>query len=96
MVDEVVIRQPDYAYVAIEFFHSRLYKPEGKLDIGIVLLSADSWKERMYCACVLIDKKSRAEALKLDYGKFQNYWPTLDFCAKGWDLQVEEWMNSPD
>ncbi|MNL95730.1 hypothetical protein D3C81_55330 [compost metagenome] len=50
----------------------------------------------MYCPWIVIDKKSRAEALKLDYGKLEDYWQTLDFCAKGWELQVEEGMNSPD
>jgi hypothetical protein len=96
MADAIALRQPNYAHVGIEFFNSRLYGLGRKLDIGDVLLSADSWEERMYCAWIVIDKKSRAEALKLDYGKFENYWPTLDFCAKGWELHVEEWMNSPD
>ncbi|RON51775.1 hypothetical protein [Pseudomonas frederiksbergensis] len=96
MVDAVTHRQPNYSHVAIEFFNSRLFGSGGKLDIGDVLLSADSWEERMYCAWIVVDKKSRAKALKLDYGEFQNYWPTLDFCEKDWERQVEEWMNSPD
>ena len=96
MADEVAIRQPDYGYVAIEFFNSRLHGLGEKLDIGDVLLSADSWKERMYYAWIVIDKKSRTDALKLDYKEFQNYCPTLDFCAKDWEFLVEEWLNSPD
>lgn len=95
MADAVTLRQPNYAYVAIDFFNSRLYGLGGKLNIGDVLLSADSWKDRMYCAWIVIDKKSRAEALKLDYSEFQNYWPTLDLCAKDWEFQVEKWLNSP-
>ncbi|MBU6959015.1 hypothetical protein KRR23_14850 [Pseudomonas sp. CVAP len=96
MADAVILRQPNYAHVAIDFFNSRLCGLGGKLDIGDVLLSADSWKERMYCAWTVIDKKSRADALKLDYEEFQNYWPTLDFCAEDWSSEVEAWMDDPN
>jgi hypothetical protein len=50
----------------------------------------------MYSAWIVIDKKPLAGALKLDYSKFQNYWPTLDFCAKDWSAEVEAWMNDPN
>lgn len=96
MVDEIARRHPNYAHVGVEIFNSRLYGLEGRLDIGDVLLSADSWKVRMYSAWIVIDKKSRADALKLDYSKYQNYWPTLDFCAKDWSAEVEAWMNDPN
>ncbi|AWM92344.1 hypothetical protein DJ564_16725 [Pseudomonas sp. 31-12] len=96
MVDEIARRQPNYARVGVDFFNTRFYGLGGRLDIGDVLLSADSWKVRMYSAWIVIDKKSRAEALKLDYSKFQNYWPTLDFCAKDWSAEVEAWMNDPN
>ncbi|MFJ5282849.1 hypothetical protein ACIP66_03200 [Pseudomonas sp. NPDC088429] len=94
--DAVALHQPNYAHVAVDFFNSRLYGLGGKLDIGDALLAAEDWKERMCCAWAVIDKKSRTEALKLDYRKFQNYWPTLDFCTPSWDFQVEEWMSSTD
>jgi hypothetical protein len=93
LVDEIARRQPNYARVGVDFFNTRFYGLGGRLDIGDVLLSADSWKVRMYSAWIVIDKKSRAGALKLDYSKFQNYWPTLDFCAKDWSAEVEAWMN---
>ncbi|WP_202368142.1 hypothetical protein [Pseudomonas sp. MWU318] len=96
MVDEIARRQPNYARVGVDFFNTRFYGLGGRLDIGDVLLSADSWKVRMYSAWIVIDKKSRAEALKLDYSKLQNYWPTLDFCAKDWSTEVEAWMNDPN
>lgn len=93
MVDEIARRQPNYARVGVDFFNTRFYGLGGRLNVGDVLLSADSWKVRMYSAWIVIDKKSRADALKLDYSKFQNYWPTLDFCATDWSAEVEAWMN---
>ena len=47
----------------------------------------------MYFTWILASRGARAEALKLDYAVYQNYWPTLEFCEQGWPTKVKRWTK---
>lgn len=57
------------------------------------MLSTTDWKIRMYTVWSFIYKKWQIAAVELDYEKFHNYWPSLEFCESGWDAEVENWIS---
>lgn len=93
IADEVADRQPRYSHVAIDFFKSRLFKFGLDIDAAELLLSAPNWRTRMHFTWILASRGARAEALKLDYAVYQNYWPTLEFCEQGWPAKVKRWTK---
>ncbi|WP_397453731.1 hypothetical protein [Pseudomonas sp. NA-150] len=61
----------------------------------IHLLSAASFKIRMYAAWCIIGSVERGAAIQLDYNDVHNYWPSTEFCEPGWDDEVKRWVSTP-
>jgi hypothetical protein len=49
------------------------------LELAETFLAAKGWKRRMRLAWGFLDEHDQAAARKLDYSKFENYWPNLAF-----------------
>lgn len=55
----------------------------------------DDQLERTNVHCLeLFYKEWQDAATELDYDKFHNYWPSLDFCEPEWDAEVTKWVSS--
>lgn len=55
------------------------------------ILTAPSWKIRMYAAWCVLGGVERTIAAQLDYTEVHNYWPNADFCDPAWDEEVRQW-----
>ncbi|RMS98110.1 hypothetical protein [Pseudomonas coronafaciens] len=55
------------------------------------ILTAPSWKIRMYAAWCVLGGAERAIAAQLNYTEVHNYWPNADFCDPAWDEEVRQW-----
>jgi len=55
------------------------------------ILTAPSWKIRMYAAWCVLGGLGRTIAAQLDYTEVHNYWPNADFCDPAWDEEVRQW-----
>lgn len=77
-------RGADLFKPAMEHFRSAMRQKGFQEDEIRMLLSADGWQERMLFSWYALGEQARAASIAIDYDRFQNYWPNLDFLKKGW------------
>ncbi|WP_122206330.1 hypothetical protein [Pseudomonas viridiflava] len=75
---------PDFVKPAVEYFQSAMRRKGFQEDEIRVLLHAESWEERMRFSWYAVSEQARASSTVVDYNRYQNYWPNLDFCKEGW------------
>lgn len=70
--------------LAKDFFMASMRQKGFRDDEIRVLLYAESWEERMLFSWYAVSEQARASSTSIDYDRYQNYWPNLDFCKDGW------------
>lgn len=75
---------PEFVKPAIDFFMASMRRKGFQEDEIKVLLFAESWEERMLFSWYAVSEQARASSTAIDYDRYQNYWPNLDFCKPGW------------
>jgi hypothetical protein len=81
------------AAAAAELFVTTLMKDGWSWDTSHQLVMESDWQQRMYRAWNILNTQNRANAAGLDYEGYQNYWPNLDFCADGFEADMERWIS---
>ena len=77
-----------------EFFVTTLMKDGWSWNTSHRLVTETDWQQRMYRAWSVLNAENRGIATALDYEVYQNYWPNLEFCADGFQAEMERWISS--
>jgi hypothetical protein len=59
-----------------------------------LLMKETDWHHRMYRPWSVLNAQNRVLAAELDYDAYQDYWPDLQFCADGFQAEMERWISS--
>ncbi|MCU7247200.1 hypothetical protein [Pseudomonas koreensis] len=93
IVDRMIAHNASCANAAADFFVTTLMKDGWSWDTSYQLVMETDWQHRMYRAWNALNAENRANAAALDYEVYQNYWPNLDFCADGFEAEMESWIS---
>lgn len=93
ILDRLIAHDAGCANAATEFFVTTLMKDGWSWDTSHQLVMETKWQHRMYRAWNVLNAQNRTNAVALDYEVFQNYWPNLDFCADGFEAEMERWIS---
>jgi len=77
--DAIRNRIIDNPYEAKSHFVKQMSSIGMGLELCQIFMAAKGWKRRMRLAWEFLDEHDWAAARKLDYSKFENYWPNLTF-----------------
>ena len=93
ILDRMIAHNASCANAAADFFMTTLMKDGWSWNTSHQLVMETDWKRRMYRAWNVLNAENRANAAALDYEVYQNYWPNLDFCADGFEAEMERWIS---
>lgn len=92
MLDALTAFRPDRPDIAQTYFVNALIQSGWDLDIVQSMLVHVDWTDRMFSAWYWIEEEERTNAAALDYDVYQNFWPSFDFCAPGFDAKALDWI----
>lgn len=92
ILDRMIAHDAGCANAAAEFFVTTLMKDGWSWNTSNRLVTETDWQHRMYRAWSVLNAENRRIAAALDYEVYQNYWPNLEFCADGFEGQMERWI----
>ncbi|MNJ17284.1 hypothetical protein D3C77_115610 [compost metagenome] len=93
MSDAILQAHPRLIDFVADLVTEILTKDGWSKDTVSYLFSISKWDERMYAAWCLVGEEGREEAERINYKKYQNYWPTLDFFSPEWGVKAREWFE---
>ncbi|MDC6378984.1 hypothetical protein BW687_002190 [Pseudomonas graminis] len=92
MLDALTAFRPDRPDIAQTYFLNALIQSGWDLDIVQSMLVQVDWTDRMCSAWYWLDETERTHAATLDYDVYQNFWPSFEFCAPGFDAEAMDWL----